>query len=214
MNPWSLALISGGLILDKYSFAEFGLSQPIITGTIIGALFGDVNTGIFLGAMIQLIFLGGLPIGGDIPPDGPAAGIVGTGTYFFLRTVNSPEHSLLAAVVLAMTAGLVGGATEIYVRRIHEYLYRCFENRKGRLMGCHLAGLATAFTRGSLLCLPFFLIAQIIVVPEFFPQLNRDLLIMVAVGIGLANSIYFFVKRTTILYFIVGMICGLILLAL
>lgn len=212
MNVIIISVIGSLIILDKYAFGEFGISQPIVSGTIIGAIFGDINTGIFLGAMLQLIFLGGLPIGRDIPPDGQAAGIIGSCSYFLLRASNSSGHSLALAIMFALLGAIIGGALEIYTRRYNEKLYHIFMRKDKLLHLCHLLGLVTAFTRGLIIFLPVSIISSIIIVPDGFPQLTRELFLIIAVAIGIANAIYLFMKKSKIGYMILGGLCGLALL--
>jgi D-glucosaminate-specific PTS system IIC component len=206
-----LSLLGAVIILDKYALGEFGFSQPIITGTIIGAIFGDVWFGIFLGAMIQLVFLGGLPIGRDIPPDGQAAGIITAGSYFLLRGGNSLGHSLFVALVFGLAGGIIGGAMEIYARRFNEKLYERFIHHEECLYICHTTGLATAFIRGLCLFLPLYVISSLIAVPDVFPQITQDTLAIIGVSIGIANSFYLFAKVKTMIYLLIGGVCGLAL---
>ncbi len=214
MNPILISLLGGLLILDKYAFGEFGISQPIVTGTIIGAIFGDMKTGILLGAVIQLIFLGGLPIGRDIPPDSQGAGIVGVAAYFFLVNNNSAPASLFLATILGLTAALLGGAMEIYTRQLNGRLYHQFLKKRRRLYLFHYLGLGTAYLRGFLLILIFTAFAYYFIVPEGIPQINQQMLLIIGVGVGIANGGYLFVKKKTYIFFIIGGICGLVLLAL
>lgn len=211
MNAVLLSLLGAVIILDKYALGEFGFSQPIITGTIIGAIFGDLWFGIFLGAMMQLIFLGGLPIGRDIPPDGQAAGILAAGSYFLLRGGNALGHSLFLAVVFGLTGGIIGGVLEVYTRRFNERLYNRFIHHEECLYICHTTGLATAFIRGLCLFLPLFVVSTLITVPGIFPQISQDTLMIIGVSIGLANSFYLFIKVKTVIYLLIGGICGLAL---
>lgn len=211
MNVLVLSLIGAVIILDKYAFGEFGISQPVVSGTIIGAIFGDLATGIFLGAMIQLIFLGGLPIGRVIPPDGQAAGIIGCGSYFLLRPFNAIGHSFFVALILALLGALIGGIMEFYTRRFNEKLSHLIMRKENCLSVYHLAGLATAFLRGFCLFLPIFIVASSISIPALFPALTRESVMIIGISIGLANGIYLFVKKTTIIYTIIGAVCGLAL---
>jgi D-glucosaminate-specific PTS system IIC component len=206
-----LSLLGALVLLDKYALGEFGLSQPIITGTIIGAIFGDVWFGIFLGAMIQLIFLGGLPIGRDIPPDGQAAGIITAGSYFLLRGSNSMGHSLFLAVVFGLAGGIIGGALDIYARKFNERLYRRFMHHEECLYICHTTGLVTAFVRGLCVFIPLFVISSLINIPDVFPQIGHSTLMVIGISMGLANSFYLFMKVKTIIYLLIGGLCGLAL---
>jgi len=216
MNVILLTILCAVLILDKYAFAEFGFSQPIVAGTIIGAVFGDITTGIFLGALLQLIFLGGIPIGKNIPPDGQGGGIVGCASYFLLSGSNSSGHSLFLAVILALGAGVLGGIIEISIRRYNERLYQLFIRDKEHLAVYHLAGLLTAFVRGVVLFAPLFFLASILHLPQYFPQITKETLIIIGMSVGLANGIYLFVfiRKTNFVYLIFGGLCGLALLVL
>ena len=211
MNAVLLSLLGSVIILDKYALGEFGVSQPIITGTIIGAICGDVWFGIFLGAMVQLIFLGGLPIGRDVPPDGRAAGIITVTSYFLLRGNNTLGHSLFVAAVLGLVGGILGGVLEIYARRFNEKLYARFIHHEENLYICHTAGLLTAFGRGLCLFLPIFIFSKLFVIPGLFPQVHGQTMAIIGISLGLANSFYLFVKVKTTVYLLIGGICGLAL---
>lgn len=213
MNAILLSLLGSLIILDKYALGEFGFSQPIISGTIIGAIFGDVWFGIYLGAMMQLVFLGGLPIGRDIPPDGQSAGIIMVGCYFLLRSNNSLGHSLFVCAVFGLAGGIIGGVLEIVTRRFNEKLFDRFIHNERRLYTYHMAGLLTAFVRGLCVFVPFFVLSALLVVPGVFPQLTRDTLTIIGMSMGLANSFYLFVKVKTAFYLLVGGLCGLVLVA-
>jgi mannose/fructose/N-acetylgalactosamine-specific phosphotransferase system component IIC len=214
MNVFVLSIIAAVILLDKYAVGEFGVSQPIVSGTIIGAIFGDISSGIFVGAILQLIFLGESPFGGDIEPDGQAAGIIGTSSYFLLVSSNPLEYSLFLAFVFALVGGMIGGVLEMYAHIYNEKLYRIFMRKKHLLYVCHFAGLVTAFLRGLCLLLPIFILAHIIIIPRAFPQLTKELLMIIGLSVGLANGTYLFAKKSTILYLCGGVACSLLLFVL
>jgi mannose/fructose/N-acetylgalactosamine-specific phosphotransferase system component IIC len=202
------------IMLDKFAFGEFGFSQPIMVGTIFGALFGDIQSGILVGAGLQLIFLGGLPIGRDIPPDGQAAGIIGCASFFIVRIANQPGQALSLALLFALIASIFGGALEIVARRFNERFSRAFRTHPAYLSLYHLSGLITAFVRGACIIAPFLIAAHFIIVPEQFPDLTPDRFMIIATGIGAAHALYLFFRRTTALYILIGGLCGLALLVL
>lgn len=207
-------LLGAIILLDKFAFGEFGISQPIMIGTIFGAVFNDIQSGILVGAGLQLIFLGGLPIGRDIPPDGQGAGIVGCASFFMLRFAHPLGQSLLLALLFALVASICGGAMEIAARRFNEKLSRAFKKKFSCLTVYHLSGLISAFVRNVCIITPFILIASFIPLPAQFPQLSPLLFLIITTGIGVANALYLFLKRSTIPYIIIGGLCGLALLVL
>ena len=207
-----LALLGIGgafILLDKYAFGEFGISQPLIAGTILGALFGNLDAGIFIGAMVQLIFLAGLPIGREIPPDGQSGGIIGVGSYLLLQSSNAPGHSLLVAILFALAGALIGGQFEIITRRFNEKMYRRFLKTGDHLARCHLIGIITALFRGLCVVLPFLVIAELITIPAALPTMSRSLLMTISIGVGCANGMYLFFKKSKLIYIAAGIICGL-----
>ena len=61
--------------IDQFDFTE-SLYQPIVTGPIIGAILGDVQTGLVVGGTYQLMTIGNMPIGGAQPPNAVIGGIM------------------------------------------------------------------------------------------------------------------------------------------
>ncbi len=205
-----LCFTGASILLDKYAFGEFGISQPLIAGTILGALFGNLDAGIFIGAMLQLIFLAGLPIGREVPPDGQSGGIIGVGSYLLLQISNAEGHALLVAILFALAGALIGGRLEIVSRRFNEKMYRRFLKTGEHLVRCHLLGTLTAFLRGFCVVLPFFALSYFITIPPALPTMSRSLLMTISISVGCANGLYLFFNKSKIIYIAVGVLCGLV----
>lgn len=93
-----VAFIAG---IDQFNFLE-SLYQPIVTGTVIGAILGDVQTGLIVGGTYQLMTIGNMPVGGAQPPNAVIGGIMAT--VFAVSSKLQPE----AAVGLAVPFSLIG----------------------------------------------------------------------------------------------------------
>lgn len=63
--------------IDQFSFLE-SLWQPIVTGPLVGAILGDVQTGLIVGGTYQLMTIGNMPVGGAQPPNAVIGGILAT----------------------------------------------------------------------------------------------------------------------------------------
>ena len=50
-------------------FISFAIRKPVVLGVIIGLIYGDVEAGLMYGAAIQLMYMGGIEAGGNIPSD-------------------------------------------------------------------------------------------------------------------------------------------------
>ena len=64
-----LGLVGVFCILDSRILGRMNFERPLITCTIVGALLGDLQTGLTLGASIELMSLGIVNIGAAAPPD-------------------------------------------------------------------------------------------------------------------------------------------------
>ena len=54
------------------------LQRPIVLGPLVGIVLGDVQTGLIIGANLELLFMGAISIGAFIPPDVVTAGTLAT----------------------------------------------------------------------------------------------------------------------------------------
>lgn len=92
------AFIAG---IDQFSFLE-SLYQPIVSGAVIGAILGDLNTGLIVGGTYQLMTIGNMPVGGAQPPNAVIGGIMAV--VFAISSKLEPS----AAVGLAVPFSLIG----------------------------------------------------------------------------------------------------------
>jgi mannose/fructose/N-acetylgalactosamine-specific phosphotransferase system component IIC len=72
-----LGLVASGalLALDHAAWPSLLLAQPLVAGALAGALTGHVEAGIAAGAVVQMLFLGVLPVGGATPGEAWLGGI-------------------------------------------------------------------------------------------------------------------------------------------
>ena len=94
--------------IDQFSFLE-SLYQPIVMGPVIGAILGDVQTGLVVGGTYQLMTIGNMPVGGAQPPNAVIGGIMATVLAISLKL--EPAAAVGAAVPFALVVVLffVGG---------------------------------------------------------------------------------------------------------
>jgi len=87
--------------IDQFDLLE-SLYQPIVTGAVIGAILGDLQTGLIVGGTYQLMTIGNMPVGGAQPPNAVIGGIMAT--VFAI----SSNLDTTAAVGLAVPFALIG----------------------------------------------------------------------------------------------------------
>ncbi|NGQ95762.1 PTS sugar transporter subunit IIC [Brevibacillus sp. SYP-B805] len=94
-TPWL-----GGQAIAWYVFG-----RPLIAGTVVGFILGDVQTGMVIGATINALYIGAITPGGAMAADMNFAGYIATALA--MMTKVSPE----VAVSMAVPLGLIGTFT-------------------------------------------------------------------------------------------------------
>lgn len=116
-----LAIVTFIFAIDQFSLTEL-LYRPIIACPIIGAILGDVKTGLVVGGTYELMMVGNMPVGGAQPPNAVLGGIVAM--IFAVRSHLGVDQALGLAVVFSifgqyavtltftLTSGLMAKADE------------------------------------------------------------------------------------------------------
>ncbi len=116
-----VAVIAG---LDRTAAFQFMLSRPIVAAPLTGLLLGSPLTGLQVGALIELLYLGRLPIGAAIPPDdtqvavGASAIAVSTGGALGLAGFPFAILATLIALPLGKVGQLFDRAARVWNARL------------------------------------------------------------------------------------------------
>lgn len=108
---------------------------------IVGAILGDLPTGVVCGATLQLVFLGVMPIGGTLPADAAVGSIIGTA--FAISMGQDVEIAMGFAVPIALI-----GSTFTFLGYLIRTLFTPFVAKlveKGNQKGLELTHVALAF---------------------------------------------------------------------
>lgn len=95
----ALGVLAFGLMVVEYAGGRNFVTQPIVVGTMVGFIMGDMQTGITVGATLELAFLGATSIGAVIPPDAMSGSLLGVA--FVINAGVSPENALVLALPIA-----------------------------------------------------------------------------------------------------------------
>ncbi|MBQ1300855.1 MAG: PTS sugar transporter subunit IIC [Erysipelotrichaceae bacterium] len=107
------ALLAGIFRWDSRCFGQNLLDEPIVVGMVLGLVLGDLKTGLYVGAQIQLVFLGIVSIGAATPPDKMTASVIGV---FWAITAGIDAATVVA---LSMPIGILGQFLGILCRVIN-----------------------------------------------------------------------------------------------
>lgn len=126
-------------VLDQISI-QMGPYTPLFAATVTGALMGDMQTGLVIGATLQLMTLGVATYGGATVPDYLSGAIMGTA--YAIMSGQGAEYG----IALALPIGLLLTQLDVLGRMsnsfFQHYADRCAEN--GNVKGVELANVLGA----------------------------------------------------------------------
>ena len=158
-------LLGGVAALDAVPVAQTMLSQPLVTATLLGALWGDWRVALEVGVVLQLLAASTMPIGGRAPEDYAAGGVVGAGVALAAAAQHPfllvQEAAALVGVLAGLATALLGLPLARWQRRRNEGLARWCESAvragdEGAVGRAQGAGVVLAFGVGvgySAVCL-------------------------------------------------------------
>jgi mannose/fructose/N-acetylgalactosamine-specific phosphotransferase system component IIC len=130
--PWLWTVLIGGVAaLDATPVGQTLLSQPLVTATVLGILWGDPATALVVGIVLQLLAASTLPIGARTPEDYAIGGVVGTALALALARHHTfpmaREAADLLGVLVGMAVATLGVPLIKWQRRRNESLARWTE---------------------------------------------------------------------------------------
>lgn len=142
----SAAAVFAGL--DRTAAFQFMISRPIVAAPLTGWLLGDPLIGLQVGALVELLWLGRLPVGAAIPPDDTQVAVGATAMAIAMGKVLelSGLPFAILSTLIALPLGKVGQIFERGARNRNARLLVRAEGamEAGRLREvefCHLRGL-------------------------------------------------------------------------
>lgn len=151
-------VIVGGLAaLDAVAVGQTMLSQPLVTASLVGLLWGDWRTALEVGVVLQLIAASTLPVGARTPEDYASGGVIGASIAMALAAQQAFAMARESSALLGTLAGLLSAAAGVplikWQRRRNEGLSRWCEaelrrGRGGALAAAQWAGATFAFAVG------------------------------------------------------------------
>ena len=97
-----VALVATLIYMESRIGGQHMLDRPIIIGPVVGLIMGDLNSGLFIGGQLELVWMGLVGIGTSTPPDV----VVGSAlaTALAIQTGASYETTLALAIPIALLA--------------------------------------------------------------------------------------------------------------
>lgn len=160
--PLLATLLVGGLAeLDATPVAQTLASQPLVTATLLGIVWGDWPTAVAVGTVLQILAASTLPVGARTPEDYAIGGVVGAGVALLIASRAPFEHVRQAASLVGVMSGMLAATAGVpllrWQRRLNEGLARWCEaelraGHESALARAQWAAVALAFAIGLAAC--------------------------------------------------------------
>ena len=186
-----VSLVGGLIALDRVSLFQVMVSRPIVAAPVIGFLLGDVLTGLKAGFILELLWIGCLPVGAVVPPDETVVSLVITSAAILCSRFmeGNRDELMILSLCLTVPASVFAMRMDSYVRKrnilsAHD-ADKCADSGdfKGVQRAC-LKGLQR-FYFGYVLVIFSFLLANMLLLPLLFPRLPS----FVREGLGLTFNL-------------------------
>jgi len=156
--PWTgLTLLLATLSMDITAVGQFMVSRPIVVGPLIGALLGNPGIGLATGALVELIWIGDLPVGAHRPIDNTL--LAGVGTFAAVQAAArgiEPGAAVTFALCLSVPFAALSSHAENRVRHLNGSLVR-------KAQAQIEAGHSEAFERTELVILGLLFLKAVLV---------------------------------------------------
>lgn len=123
------ALVAILVGVDRTAALQLMVSRPLVAAPLTGWLLGDPLAGLLIGALVELLWLGRLPVGAAIPPDDTQVAIGASVLTLTLGPqLNLSEFPLaLLCTLVAIPLGKVGQLFDRLARQHNGRLQVCAE---------------------------------------------------------------------------------------
>ena len=147
---------------------EFQFHRPLVACTLIGAVLGDMKTGIIIGGTLEMIALGWMNIGAAVAPDAALASIIST------VLVIAGHQSIGAGIALAIPLAAAGQVLTIIVRTITVAFQHAADKaaENGNLTTLSWIHVSSLFLQAMRIAIPAVIVAISVGTSEVQSMLN------------------------------------------
>lgn len=216
-----ILFLSGLVALDTTAVGQILLSQPLFSCPLLGFCLGDLQTGVYIGLLMELLWLKLVPIGGAIFYEGNIGSFTTTGVAILsLRTIlDQTGLVLLFSIIYGFSISYLGGQFTIIIRKltqliVNKTLARAMNGHVGSITYGHLGSIAVTFVGGCIFGTIAILIGSLLLprllatIPESGNQIALiGVMALWGTGIGMVLSMFWEARKSWAL--IGGILLGL-----
>jgi len=225
MNTYAVLIFIAGIVaMDTTSGPQVLISEPIVSCSLLGFLFGIPETGLTMGALFQLLWLGYMPLGAARLTDGNMGAYISTAGLFTAGRIFGLHDDIMKAVVIpamlySIIVGYIGLRVTQSIRKLNgirnDKMRQVLETgEEVSIKWYHVKGIGSSLVRGMIMgviliplgaCL--FGIITVLPLQVIHALMRSSFLIWGAV---FASGIIFFWNRGIERYFLIGSIGGIL----
>lgn len=114
-----VTVLGAVLALDRRGAFQVMVSQPLVVIPAVGLLLGDLHTALWLGALVQLLWMASLIVGASVPPNETLASVViGGAALLYQRHFGPADMAVQAlAILFGAPVSLLGRWLDIRLDR-------------------------------------------------------------------------------------------------
>ena len=216
MTEWlMLPALLGLLSLDVSAVGQFMLSRPIVVAPLVGFALGQPALGLEMGALIEIIWIGDLPVGAHLPID--IMMLAGVSTAFACELSKQgtfPMEAVMTyAIGVCIPLAAVSTEAEMLLRKFHvrwvHFAQKLAAEGHTALFGwLNSVILAELFLKGFLTALASLFVAHLtgrlflILPPKVLQGLYYAYWLLLALGCSAVIDLM--VERQTVIYLILS----------
>lgn len=95
-----LALIAALCSLDITAFGQFMICRPIFCAPLFGYLMGDISTGLWIGMIVEMVWINAIPMGAAVPID--IASISINATFWACKYYPGIQEAAICALMFSI----------------------------------------------------------------------------------------------------------------
>jgi len=116
-----VAMVTG---LDRVALVQVMISRPLVAGPLTGLVFGNALIGMEVGMLLELLWLGRLPVGAAIPPDDTQVAVGATVLAVSMGPLLNFDGMplVLLSVLIAIPLGKCGQFFDRLARYVNDRL--------------------------------------------------------------------------------------------
>ncbi len=128
-----LALVISALSLDITIAFQVLISSPIFACPLLGWILGDVWMGFEIGILFQLLWLGRIPVGAYIMPEGNIASMIVTSLIILNQEIGFPNTALAIVFIEGIIVSFIGTQLTYFYRKLNGKILNLIESEVRRI---------------------------------------------------------------------------------